>query len=341
MASNKGETFFPKLEKITRSCITQIESNLSTAIHKETPLKLDGFSCRPLSEVVSQSTETTTLIEFELSGEFTGKLLLMMPYGECAIISGLMLDEDTETIRKHTGIAELPAANRKAFDSFGAQVATGLDTVIRNAFPKDDDTHVTFIKSHMPPIQQTINNILALNDDDEIFGAHNKCYMLDTDENNISLLLSVNLAERFYGESVIVQDVRPVANVIAVAHSKHDVNLMKKYLRNTGYFLHSQIGQDGAVLKLQRLGRNVNLIFLDLDFGKDSAIGLSIYRRIRCNSFLESTPIIVYSSRPTKKLVQDALKIGIADFLVVPFKEETFISKVQKYLASCDGGNLG
>jgi len=79
---------------------------------------------------------------------------------------------------------------------------------------------------------------------------------------------------------------------------------------------------------IYKVGDSVSLVILDLDIEQDLAIELLRETRRR----LQHTPILVLSPARARNFFVEAMLTGATDFILKPFTDEVFISKVSKYL---------
>lgn len=73
---------------------------------------------------------------------------------------------------------------------------------------------------------------------------------------------------------------------------------------------------------------NISLVILDLDVSEEHASELIQKSRKKLNN----VPIILLSSGKEKKFYIKAMVYGATDFIVKPFKNQTLLNKVMKYL---------
>lgn len=80
---------------------------------------------------------------------------------------------------------------------------------------------------------------------------------------------------------------------------------------------------------LNNMVENVSLVILDLDL-KD-AFAMDLINQVRTK--IESTPIVVLTQAGKKEFFVEAILHGATDFIIKPFLDQTFLSKVYKYTA--------
>ncbi len=323
---------FPKLENLINECIERLAIDWPKIIGQGVNLMFDKFECNSSNEFISRINNLTTVLEYEITGEFAGIFYFMFPSRDAAIISGSFLMEDEEDVKKNASTELITEDYQEAFIEFGNQTAASFDNIFRIQFPENDDTHVKFKKSHFPPFpSDEIEDLFPAVADDDVFIANSQLSVWTFDKGDVSLVFPIDVAESFYNEKVTLLDIKSFAQIIFVSNSRSDISFFKKYIRNTKNY--ARIFSDGKALiaKLQSERKDPDLILLDLDFEDYDDNGFSLLRKIKRNFLLESIPVITCSSKPTKNLIIESLNLGASDFLVMPFNEDRLFERLEKY----------
>lgn len=60
--------------------------------------------------------------------------------------------------------------------------------------------------------------------------------------------------------------------------------------------------------------------------------GLEVLRRVRADSVVKETPVVMLTARRLEQDIVGALKLGASDYLVKPFMPEELIARVERLL---------
>lgn len=323
---------FTKLEGFIKEIVERFVTDWPKIIGQGTNIVLQRFECLLFNDFKRIINDKTLLLEFNMSGERSGNLFLKFPYRDAAIISGSILMEEEDEIKKNLEAPEMSEDYLDAFGEFGNQTAACFETIYRNHFPDDDDNHVRFIQTYPAPIDAgDINKIFSAEEDDEVLITHLQCSIWSFDKGDIDLLIVSDVAEGMFNELVTASTKKPFANLVYVDNKKEDISFIKKILRNSGYSVHVCNDSETAIAKLQH--EKVDMVIIDTNFGElDDDEGLSLCLRIKRNMLLDNIPIVMTAIHATKKLVLDCVRIGATDFLVKPFNKEMLFCKLDKLI---------
>lgn len=87
--------------------------------------------------------------------------------------------------------------------------------------------------------------------------------------------------------------------------------------------------EDRLFNSLHNMVDKVSLVILDIDIRDELAMDLISQVRVKT----ESTPIVILTQAAKKEFFVEAILNGATDFIIKPFLDQTFLSKVYKYTA--------
>ena len=88
--------------------------------------------------------------------------------------------------------------------------------------------------------------------------------------------------------------------------------------------------EDGEEARILLQTRRVNLIFSDLNM--PNLDGLGLLRAVRANPATARTAFIMLTGRADTGLVQEAVKLGVNNYIVKPFTIEALKKKIEAVL---------
>ncbi len=320
---------FPKLESFIKEILDRFAVDWPKIVGQGANLVFQGFDCLQFDEFKKEIDNNIFVLEYEISGEREGRMHLMFALRDVIIISGSILMEEEDEIKKSLSANKITDDYMDAFGEFGNQVAASFETIYRKAFPDEDDNHIRFVKMHNPPFESDkLNGVFSAEADDEVLVTRTQCSIWSFDKGDISLSIVADIGESLFDEIVTASTKKTFAHIMYVDNEKKEIANLKKMFRNSGYFVHACYGADTAIAKLQQ--EKIDIVLINTDFNKNDEEGLALCVRIKRNMLLEDIPVIMTSESATKKLVLDCVRIGAADFLVKPFKKDQVFSKVEK-----------
>lgn len=105
--------------------------------------------------------------------------------------------------------------------------------------------------------------------------------------------------------------------------------LIRESLQQLG-FRHIIECEDGAKARELLQTKRVNLIFSDLNMPELDGLGL--LRAVRGHPVIAKTAFIMLTGRADTNLVQEAVKLGVNNYIVKPFTLDTLKKKVEAVL---------
>ena len=102
----------------------------------------------------------------------------------------------------------------------------------------------------------------------------------------------------------------------------------KQYISKNVHFHVADICKDGTSALEYLLNHTVHLVILDVYMPRDD--GLTLLRKIRGNNLLVSVIMVTAANDTTT--IEEALQLGIIDYLVKPFANERFQQALEKFL---------
>lgn len=329
MAKDVQKSNFPKFEAFIHECIERLATDWPKIIGQGANLMFNKYDCGPFEKFKTQVHNKCSFLEYEISGEREGKFCVMFMYKDAIIISGSILMEEENEIKKQISSEVMNDDYKDAFKEFGNQTAASFENIYRNHFPEEDDNHIRFTQAFFPPIDdERLKKIFSAEDDDEILVANTNCSIWSFDKGDINLTFPAEVAENLFNETVTMSTRKVFAHLLLINRNKSDIFFIKKSLRNSGYFIHICTDADDAIAKLQH--EKMDLVLLDTDIGENVDDGLSLCLRIKRNMLLEDMPIIMCSANATKRLVMECVRLGASDFLIKPFNKEQLLSRISR-----------
>ncbi|MGR3317276.1 MAG: response regulator [Candidatus Anammoxibacter sp.] len=323
----------PKLDRFLKDLLKRFSADWPKIIGQGAIVEYDRYTCYMFDKFKGIPNGKTMLLEYEMSGERSGNMYLMVSHRNAAIISGSILMEEEDDIKKSLSDSKMSEDYIDAFGEFGNQVASCFETVYRNSFPDEDDNHIRFVKTHFALTEDgKMSEIFSAEDDDELLIAHMQCSVWSFDKDDIDLVMAVEVAEDIYNETVTTSTGKPFAHLIYLDTEKKDIALLKKLLRNTGYAVHICFDADNAIAQLQQ--EKMDLVIVESKFsdGENDDDGLAFCLRVKRNMLLDNIPVIMTTAHATKRLVLDCVRIGASDFMVKPLTKDKLFAKLEKFI---------
>ncbi len=332
MAKEVHKSNFPKCETMVQEFLERLSTDWPKIIGQGTNLIFSKYDITPFHKFEEMVHEQVIFLEYEVSGEHSGKLHLMFSSRDAIIIGGSILMEDEDEIKNNISKNNITEDHIDGFNEFANQTAASFETIYRNHFPDEEDNHIRFTQSHQPPYTtESLMEIFSVYDkEDELLVVDNQCSIWTFEKGDVRLLITVDVCESFFNETVSMSSKKSYAHILVVDSIKKDVSFVKKTLRNSGLFVHICSDSDTAIAKLQH--EKIDLVLIDANFGEEPTEeeGLSLCLRIKRNMLLDAIPIIMTAANATKKLVLDCVRIGAADFLVKPYNKDLILFKFEK-----------
>ncbi|MGR3178128.1 MAG: response regulator [Candidatus Anammoxibacter sp.] len=323
----------PKLDKFLKDLLKRFAADWPKIIGQGAVVEYDRYTCHKFDMFKGLPDDKSTLLEYEMTGQRSGKMYLMIPYRNACVISGSILMEEEDDIKSKLAEPKISEDTIDAIGEFGNQVAACFETVYRNNFPEDDDNHIRFTKAYSALTEDgKMSEIFDATDDDELLIAHMQCSVWSFDKDDIDLVMNVEVAEIMFNEVVTASAGKPFAHILYVDYEKKDISLFKKLLRNSGYATHICHDADTAIAKLQQ--EKMDMVIVESKFGGSDADedGLALCLRIKRNMLLDNIPIIMTTANATKRLVLECVRIGASDFMVKPLSKVKLFAKLEKFI---------
>ncbi len=331
MNTTINETNFPKLSSLIKETLVVLDSDWPKIIGQGSNLNFSLFEHSTYEGFYYDVKDLTVLLEFGITGKYSGKFFLKFAYRDAIIISGTMLMEEEDEIQENINTFRLNDEYKDAFNEFANQTSVSFENVFKSQLLDEEELYVKFVKSHHLIIDQArIKGVLFPSKDDELFITSSQCSIWSFDKGEFSILFPLDLVESFFNETVKPSAVRSFAQILVVDNSLTAISFIKKCLRNTGYTAVVCEDSDTAIAKLR--SERVDAVLMEVNFKTEYEDGLVLCHRIRRNMIIEAVPIIMCSTKPTKNLIMDAIKNGASDFLVKPFEKKHLISKLEKHI---------
>ncbi|MGR3176707.1 MAG: response regulator [Candidatus Anammoxibacter sp.] len=329
MAKELQVAKLPKLDNFLKELIKRFATDWPKIIGQGAVVEFKNYECLMFDKFKEISNDKSMLLEYEMSGERSGKMYLMVSFRNASIIGGSILMEEEDNIKKNISASQMSEDYMDAFGEFGNQAAACFETIYRNTFPNEDDNHIRFVKLYSALTETgKLSEVFAAEDDDELLISHMQCSVWSFDKENIDLVLPVDVAENLFNETVTTSTIKSFAHILYVDTEKKDISLFKKLLRNTGYTAHICFDADNAIAKLQQ--EKIDLIIIEAKFrDHENDDGLALCLRIKRNMLLDNIPIIMTTAKATKSLVLDCVRIRASDFMVKPLSKGKLLVKVQ------------
>lgn len=121
-----------------------------------------------------------------------------------------------------------------------------------------------------------------------------------------------------------------VGDVLIVDDNKKVIEVLKAYCEDLGYFRNIIIARDGSEAAAKLTRQKFFLILLDVNMPKRSGVDLLSDFGKEDKNDLDS--VIIISGELGKQTLGTAVQFGVKNFLVKPFDQETFDSKVKEVL---------
>jgi two-component system alkaline phosphatase synthesis response regulator PhoP len=128
----------------------------------------------------------------------------------------------------------------------------------------------------------------------------------------------------------------PPTRLLVVDDDKEIVRLLRAYLEQAGFMVFTAYDGDTAFNLIRR--ERPSLVLLDLMLPDRD--GWDITKKIRADSLLSNTPIIMLTARveDTDKIV--GLELGADDYVTKPFNPREVVARVRSVLRRVNSGNV-
>jgi two-component system, OmpR family, response regulator PhoP len=120
----------------------------------------------------------------------------------------------------------------------------------------------------------------------------------------------------------------PDYTVVMMEHVTALAMRMRKLLEGSRICVYDADGKYKLYATLGEAGGHVTLLLLDLDIEQGLAMGLLQ----ECRQKLPNTPIVVITQGRSRSFFVEAMLHGATDFVIKPFMDDVFLSKIFKYV---------
>ncbi|PIP95654.1 MAG: hypothetical protein COW00_00760 [Bdellovibrio sp. CG12_big_fil_rev_8_21_14_0_65_39_13] len=129
-----------------------------------------------------------------------------------------------------------------------------------------------------------------------------------------------------------------VDDAIIVDDDKEVIEVLKMYCENLGCFRYIITAKDGIEASMKLSNQKFALILLDINMPKKT--GVDILKELDKNSNNSVDSIVIVSGELNKNVISTAMSKGVKNYLVKPFDEDAFQTKIRQVLAKVRPGLL-
>lgn len=320
---------FPKLDILIKDSIEKMATDWPKIIGQGANLSFNGYNYASYQDFNPSEKDLTILLEYDVSGKYSGKFYVKFAYRDAILIAGTLLLEEEDDINKSIATHKINDVYKDAFDEFANQTSASFNDIFKSHI-SDDDVSIRFSKSyHLVIDLENLKKILFQSKDDEIFIAKTTCSVWHYDKGDIDIIFPAEVAESFFNETIRASQKKGAINILIVDDSLANISFIKRCLRNTKYNVNVCNDAESSILKLRKI--KMSAVFIAVYFEGREDEGLRLCQRIKKNLLLDYMPVILSAPRPTRELVLSAIKHGAADFLVMPFEKRHLIEKLEKH----------
>lgn len=119
-----------------------------------------------------------------------------------------------------------------------------------------------------------------------------------------------------------------MANLLLVDDNDFNLFILEQIVADAGHTYHLSLSGSEAVQITQK--EHFDLVFMDIHM--PSPNGIESTRLIRNHLSAQELPIIGLSGENDQKVIEEAKKAGMNDFLSKPFKSKTLLKIIADYL---------
>lgn len=123
-----------------------------------------------------------------------------------------------------------------------------------------------------------------------------------------------------------------MSKILVVDDAKNILLVLRMSLEKAGYEVITAMDGITALEKAQEM--DPDLILLDILIPKMN--GFLVFEALKDETKTAETPVIFISAKAEDEDLEKARKLGAADFLIKPVKQDQLLETVEKYL---EGGN--
>lgn len=324
---------FPKLDHLVKESLERLSADWPKILNQGVNVTFKDFESASYDNFIIQADDLTTLIEYNITGSFSGKFYLKLPYRDAIIISGTLLMEEENDINANIEAHRINADYKDGFDEFANQTSASFEKVLNAELPEsEEDVFVKHATTHHLVIDQNkFKEILFPSLDDELFITKLTCSVWTFSPGNIELIFPIDAAENLFNESV-TPPIQGASNILVVDNSLENIAHIKKCLRNTAFNVKVCNEPEETITKLRSM--KIRAIVMEVNLNTQHEDGFILCQQIRRNMIIDFIPIIMCSTKPTKELVIRSIKNGASDFLVMPFEKKHLLAKLEKNLES-------
>ena len=129
---------------------------------------------------------------------------------------------------------------------------------------------------------------------------------------------------------MVVSSVPRTDDVIIIDDDREVLSVLEMYCENLGVFRNIIKAKDGSEASKKLANQKFACILLDINMPKKS--GVDILREFDKDQANDLSSVIIVSGELNKTVLQEAMKRGVKNFIVKPFDEDQFSSKVLSVL---------
>lgn len=123
-----------------------------------------------------------------------------------------------------------------------------------------------------------------------------------------------------------------MSKILVVDDAKNILLVLRMSLEKSGYEVITAMDGLSALEKAQEM--DPDLILLDILIPKMN--GFLVFEALKDDPTTAETPVVFISAKAEDEDLEKARKLGAADFLIKPIKQEQLLKTVEKYI---EGGN--
>jgi two-component system, chemotaxis family, chemotaxis protein CheY len=119
-------------------------------------------------------------------------------------------------------------------------------------------------------------------------------------------------------------------DVIIIDDDPSVLDTLEMYCENCGFFRNVIKAKDGSEASKKMANQKFALILMDINMPKKT--GVDLVKEFDKEAGNDPDSVIVVSGELSKQVIQQVMVQGVKNFLVKPFDEDSFVSKVKSVL---------
>jgi response regulator of citrate/malate metabolism len=128
----------------------------------------------------------------------------------------------------------------------------------------------------------------------------------------------------------MVGEVSKSNDVIIIDDDQNVIDVLVMYCETSGYFRNIITAKDGSEASKKLANQKFAIILMDINMPKKT--GVDLVKEFDPETGNDPDSVIIVSGELSKRVIQEVITRGVKNFLVKPFDEDSFNSKIKSVL---------